>query len=62
MPSVEVYNPDYKMSYPGPESYHFPTGPSHTSPCMSSFWRGQEIRQGDVREEINRDAKLEEEE
>jgi hypothetical protein len=22
MPSVEVYNPDYKMSYPGPEAYH----------------------------------------
>lgn len=51
MPSVEVYNPDYKMSYPGPEAYHFPSGPSHNSPCMDQYWRAQPIRQSEPRKE-----------
>jgi hypothetical protein len=28
-----------KMNYPGKEAYTFPHGPSHTSPCMSLYWR-----------------------
>lgn len=27
------------MKYPGPEAYHFPAGPSHTSPCMDPYFR-----------------------
>mgnify|MGYP000967464408 CR=1 FL=1 len=57
-----VTNPNFQMTYPGPDAYHFPSGTSHTSPCMSSFWRAQEIRQGIKREEIDRDEKHEEEE
>lgn len=43
----------YKMTYPGKEAYHFPSGVSHTSPCMSSFWRSQPIRQGNIRDELD---------
>lgn len=64
MPPVEkdVINPAYKMTYPGPEAYHFPSGPSHTSPCMSAFWRAQPIRTGKPREEFEHDEKPEEDE
>lgn len=41
----------YQMEYPGLDAYHFPVGVQHTSPCMSSFWRGQPIRQGKMKEE-----------
>lgn len=27
------------MKYLGPEAYHFPAGPSHTSPCMDPYFR-----------------------
>lgn len=63
MPQAEpVFHIDFQMKYPGKDAYHFPTGPKHESPCMSSFWRAQEIRQGIMREEIDRDEKPEEEE
>ena len=63
MPQAEpVFDINYKIPYPGKESYNFPSGQSHTSPCMSAFWRSQEIRQGNVREETDRDEKPEEEE
>jgi hypothetical protein len=39
------------MKYPGPEAYHFPSGPSHNSPCMDQYWRAQPIRQSELREE-----------
>ncbi len=42
---------NYKMTYPGPEAYHFPTSTKHNSPCMDSFWRSQPIRQGKKKEE-----------
>lgn len=50
-----VYNPyvEYKMKYPGKEAYHFPTGITHTSPCMDIYWRSKPIRQGNNREEID---------
>lgn len=41
----------YKDTYPGLEAYHFPTGPSNVSPCMSNYWRNQPIRQGKPRED-----------
>lgn len=55
-----VFDFNFKMKYNDPKAYHFPSGPSHNSPCMSSFWRAQEIRQGIMREEIDRDEKPEE--
>lgn len=42
---------NYQTKYPGPEAYHFPSGPSHNSPCMDEYWRGQPIRQGIKRED-----------
>jgi hypothetical protein len=42
---------NYKMTYPGPEAYHFPAGTKHESPCMSEYWRSQPIRQGKKKEE-----------
>ena len=40
MPQAEpVFDINYKIPYPGKESYNFPSGQSHTSPCMSAFWR-----------------------
>ncbi|MEN6290685.1 MAG: hypothetical protein ABFD07_01540 [Methanobacterium sp.] len=45
------YNANYKMKYPGPEFYNFPTGPKHNSPCMDSFWRSKPIREGKKMEE-----------
>jgi hypothetical protein len=63
MPKAKaVTDPNFKMAYPGEEAYHFPSGTPSLSPCMSSFWRAQEIRQGIMREEIDRDEKPEEEE
>jgi len=50
----------YKMTYPGKESYHFPAGPSHTSPCQDPYWRAQPIRTGNTREEIEHEEKPEE--
>lgn len=38
-----VFNFRYKMKYPGRGAYHFPTGASHTSPCMSQYWRERPI-------------------
>lgn len=53
MPTVETetVNLAYQMPYPGPEAYHFPSGPSHNSPCMDQYWRAQPIRQSEPREE-----------
>jgi hypothetical protein len=45
------HNSDFKMKYPGREAYVFPEGTKHLSPCEDPFWRAQEIRQGNVREE-----------
>lgn len=42
---------NFQMEYPGPEAYHFPEGPKHESPCMSSYWRRIPIRQGIKKEE-----------
>lgn len=53
---------DYKMKYPGPEAYHFPTGPSHISPSMSEYWRSIPIRQGSKRQDPEHDENPEEEE
>lgn len=38
----EPYNT--KMKYPGKEAYHFPAGPSHTSPCMDPYFRSPEYQ------------------
>lgn len=46
---------EYKMTYPTPDKYNFPSTPVHESPCMSEYWRAQPIRQGKVREEIDFD-------
>jgi hypothetical protein len=65
MPQAEpVFHIDFQMKYPGKEAYNMEgvTRIKHESPCMSSFWRSQEIRQGNVREETDRDEKPEEEE
>lgn len=56
----EVVDFAYKMTYPGKEAYHFPSGKSHTSPCMDPYWRAKPIREGNVRDEIDRDEKPEE--
>ncbi|AKB81138.1 hypothetical protein MSBR3_0560 [Methanosarcina barkeri 3] len=32
------------MKYPGKEAYHFPVGPSHTSPCMDPYFRSPEYQ------------------
>lgn len=32
------------MKYPGKEAYHFPVGPSHTSPCMNPYFRSPEYQ------------------
>ena len=32
------------MKYPGKEAYHFPAGSSHTSPCMSPYFRSKEYQ------------------
>lgn len=52
------FNENFKMPYPGIEAYVFPSGPKHLSPCQDPFWRGQEIRQGNVRDEIEHDEKI----
>jgi hypothetical protein len=52
MPKAEpIFHLDYQMKYPGQEAYHFPSGPSHNSPCMDQYWRAQPIRQSEPREE-----------
>ena len=52
MPQAEpVFRLNFQMKYPGPEAYHFPSGPSHNSPCMDQYWRAQPIRQSELREE-----------
>lgn len=56
---VYKHNTNFKMKYLGPESIHFPTGPSHTSPCMSRYWRAQPVRTGIVRDEIEHEDKPE---
>ena len=33
-------------------AYHFPTGPTHESPCMMDYWMKRPIRQGISRDEI----------
>jgi hypothetical protein len=48
------------MKYPGKEAYHFPTGHSHTSPCMSSYWRAKPIHQGKKILDTEHDEKPEE--
>jgi len=50
------------MNYPGQDSYVFPAGPSHNSPCMDSYWRSQPIRSGICRDEVEHDEKPDEEE
>lgn len=34
--------PNFQITYPGPEAYHFPAGFSHESPCMSPYFRSNE--------------------
>jgi len=48
------------MKYPGKEAYHFSAGPSHLSPCMSSYWHSIPIRQGKKITDTEHDEKPEE--
>jgi len=51
----------YKMKYPGRGAYHFPSGPSHNSPCMDQYWRAQPIRQSEPREDCYEEEEEDEE-
>ena len=42
----------FQETVPKKSAYHFPTGPTHESPCMDPYWRSQPIRQGISRDEI----------
>lgn len=35
---------NFQMNYLGIEAYHFSTGVSHVSPCMSSYFRSKEYQ------------------
>ena len=56
------HDPNYRINYQSKESYVFPAGPSHNSPCMDSYWRSQPIRSGICRDEVEHDEKPDEEE
>jgi hypothetical protein len=45
------HNPNFKIPFLGLQSYNIPAGPVHESPCMSLYWRKQELRKGKKREE-----------
>jgi hypothetical protein len=36
------HNPNYKIKYPGKGAYHFPSGPTHISPCIDIRFRGEQ--------------------
>lgn len=52
----------YKDQYPSPNSYNFGSQIKHTSPCQDPYWRGQPIRQGGMRGDIEHDENVDDEE